>query len=132
MRHLRYLLLTLAAGCLDVTPSGDITGGAPQGPPGGGPPIATISYLNDIQPIFTALCIDCHGGAGGLGLENYDALIAGGDSGAVVIPGDGDGSLLIRRLDGRRPPTMPMDRPPLTTLDIQDIQTWIDEGAQEN
>ena len=53
-------------------------------------------------------------------------------SGAVVIPGDGDASLLIRRLDGRRPPTMPMDRPPLTTLDIQDIQTWIDEGALDN
>ena len=50
---------------------------------------STIDYTSQIQPIFDAFCTSCHGntdGAGGLRLTSYDNLMAGGNSGDVVIP----------------------------------------------
>jgi len=143
-------LTPLLASCFDVSPDGGIQtvvdpntgnpgdgdnggdGGSGGDGGGGGPPQATVLYSLDIQPIFRLVCIHCHGGAGGLGLENLDGLLAGGNSGPVVLPGDGDGSLLIRRLDGRKTPRMPTDAEPLLDAQIDAIKTWIDEGAQDN
>ena len=126
-------LASLLAAC-DVSPDGGIqTVIDPNaGNGGGGPPQATVLYSVDIQPIFNQVCIHCHGGAGGLGVENRDALLDGGNSGQVVIPGNGDGSLLIRILDGRAQPQMPEDSGPLLDAQIDAIKTWIDEGAQDN
>jgi hypothetical protein len=96
------------------------------------PPPATVSYEFDIQPLFTSECIHCHGGAGGLDLQDYEGLMAGGNSGAVVVAGDPDASLLIDRLDGTILPTMPADGPPLTGPEIGRIEQWILEGALDN
>jgi hypothetical protein len=96
------------------------------------PPATTVSYQFDIQPLFTSECFHCHGGAGGLDLQSYDDLMAGGNSGAVVIAGDPDSSRLIDRLDGTITPTMPADGPPLTGPEIARIEQWIREGAQDN
>jgi len=75
MRPALALLLLFAACNFDVEPSGDavVTGGG--GGNGSGEP--TVSYALDIQPLFNQDCLLCHGGAGGLGLETYDALMAG-------------------------------------------------------
>ena len=96
------------------------------------PPPTTVSYEFDIQPLFTSECIHCHGGAGGLDLQSYEGLMAGGISGAVVVASDPDSSLLIDRLDGTITPTMPADGPPLTGPEIARIEQWILEGAQDN
>ena len=55
---------------------------------------STIDYASQIQPIFDASCTSCHGGAGGLSLTSYENLMAGGNSGDVVIPGDYSYSIL--------------------------------------
>jgi len=99
---------------------------------GGGPPVATVFYSTDIQPIFTSDCIHCHGGAGGLELDSYANLIAGGVSGPVVNPGSPNTSILIHRLEGTILPTMPADGPPLTGPEIDRVRQWILEGAQDN
>lgn len=97
------------------------------------PPLpATIFFSVDVQPIFNTHCIHCHGGAGGLELDTWAGVIAGGDHPPAVIPGDPVNSLLIRRLDGRQPPTMPADGPPLTQPEIDRIAQWILEGARDN
>lgn len=128
------LFLTLAAlinACaLDVEPTGEVTGGNGNGGGNGGG--ETVSFSLDILPILQQDCILCHGGAGGLDLESYEGLITGGNSGLVVIPGNADGSLLPRRLDGTVPPTMPLDAPALTSPEIERIRQWIREGALDN
>jgi len=106
---------------------------------GGGPapvpPVpapATVFYSIDIQPIFDGSCITCHGSAGGLSTDTYADLIAGGQSGAVVIAGDPVNSILIRRLEGSITPQMPLNIAPLTQPEIDRIATWIAEGARDN
>ena len=124
-------LLLLAAACeLDVSPRGGIQGGNGNGNGGGGDP--TVSFALDILPLFQQDCTFCHGGAGGLNLESYAALFAGGNSGPQIIPGDAENSLLPRRLDGRIPPIMPLDAAPLTDPEIERIKQWIREGALDN
>jgi len=53
-------------------------------------------------------------------------------SGDVVIPGNGEESLLIRRLRGTSGTQMPINQDPLDETTITLIETWIDEGALEN
>ena len=123
---LTLLLLPLLAACaLDVEGEGLI--GAPAQPP-----LNDISYSLLIQPIFDADCDHCHGGAGGLELTSYAGLLLGGLSGAAVIPGSPDNSLLIHRLEGTIGPRMPTDGPPLTQPEIDRIKQWILEGAKDN
>lgn len=126
MRLLRLLLLVpaLVAACFDVSPHGGVSGP----PPGGN----QTSFAIDILPIFQTDCITCHGGAGGLDLESYQGIIQGGVSGPVLDPTDPDDSLILKRLDGRVTPTMPLDGPLLPSPEIDRIRQWIAEGAQDN
>jgi hypothetical protein len=117
MRRLLYLLL-LAACSSDPAPP-------PVDDDGGDEP--TVSFALDIQPVLTQDCI-----AGGLSLDDYAGLMAGGTSGPVVVAGDPDQSLIIDRLEGTVPPTMPLNAPPLTTAEIDRIKQWILEGALNN
>lgn len=95
-----------------------------------------ISYAQQIQPIFNASCggSQCHigGTANGLSLSSYSSLMQGGNSGAVVIPGNPDNSIIIRRLEGDITPQMPFGRSPLPQATIQLIRDWIAEGAHDN
>jgi hypothetical protein len=56
----------------------------------------------------------------------------GGNSGAVVVSGNADGSILIGRLEGTITPQMPFGEQPLSPSQIQTIRDWIDQGAQDN
>ena len=92
-----------------------------------------ISYSTQIQPIFSANCTGCHGGLGGLVLTSYTNLMAGGNSGAVVLPNNGSGSLIIQKLRGEDIPAMPYnDSYPLESSLIDSVEIWINEGAQNN
>lgn len=96
-----------------------------------------ISYSADIQPIFNNNCAGgpCHigGNANGLSLGSYADLMDGGNSGDVVLPGNPDGSLIVRRLEGTITPRMPLDGPPyLSSTEIQLIRDWIEQGALDN
>jgi hypothetical protein len=124
MRRLLLLLLFAACSSDPAPPEDDGDDGGNGGP--------TVSYALDIQPILTQDCMLCHGGAGGLTVDSHAELMAGGNSGPVVIPGDPDGSRLIERLEGTVPPTMPLGLPPLTLAEIDRIRQWILEGALNN
>ena len=58
--------------------------------------------------------------------------MVGGSSGAVVVPGNPDQSLLYQRVTGQTPPQMPLDNAPLFTAQIDAIKSWIAEGAPKN
>jgi len=123
MRNSIPLLLVFAVGC----GSG---GGGDVPPPGGG--AATVSFQTDVLPLFQEDCNLCHGGAGGLFVQSYAGVIAGGDSGDVIVAGDPDESRIIKRLEGTIQPQMPQDRPVLSQAEIDVIRLWIAEGALDN
>ena len=99
---------------------------------GNGSTCSNISYTETIEPLLSS-CTGCHGGSSGLSLSTYTSLMIGGNSGAVVTPGDGSGSRLVKKLRG----TASGDRMPLggvywNDTNINLIETWINEGALDN
>jgi len=98
----------------------------------------TVSFAASVMPILTANCGggNCHlnGKARvGLSLETYASLMAGSNGGAVVNPGDGAGSLIIRKLRGTAPGSqMPQGSPALPDSTISTFEFWIDQGALDN
>ena len=100
----------------------------------------TISFKEDILPIFKGRCAECHapGGKGfeasGLDLQNYAGIMKGTKFGPMVIAGDANGSSLMALLDWRVAPQirMPHGRKKLSTCDRDAIRHWIEEGALDN
>src|SRR5262245_51213107 len=61
-------------------------------------PAAVEFFEKSIRPLLATRCHGCHGTAkqkGGLRLDSRAAILAGGNSGPAVVPGDAKGSLLV-------------------------------------
>src|SRR5438477_225852 len=61
-------------------------------------PVKKTTYDEHVLPILRDSCINCHGPdkkRGGLAIHNFTDLMQGGASGAVVKPGNPDGSRLF-------------------------------------
>ena len=94
---------------------------------------APPSFVRDIAPIFNQHCVVCHSEplkSGGLVLGTHAQLMVGGKSGAAVVPGRGQDSLLVKMLEGRVKPQMPQGGAPLDSRTIALIRAWIDAGAK--
>jgi mono/diheme cytochrome c family protein len=95
---------------------------------------AKVDFLTQIQPIFESSCYGCHGPKvqmAGLRLNEKSAALAGGQSGAVIIPGKSADSPVYRRVAGLGDqPRMPMGAKPLDASQIELIRLWIDRGAE--
>jgi len=100
----------------------------------------TVSFKEDVLPIFKGRCVDCHtpGGKGfeasGLDLSNYAGVMKGTKFGPMIIAGDPEASSLMALLDWRVAPEirMPHGTKKLSTCDRDAIRRWIDEGALDN
>lgn len=92
-------------------------------------PTSSVSFNNDVQPIFAARCVACHGGTNGLFLDTYENVLKGGVNGAVIIPSDVDNSRLAYYVYSGY---MPFRSSPLTSIEIQTILDWIALGAPNN
>ena len=91
-----------------------------------------VNYSTEINPLLSS-CTGCHGSSAGLSLSSYANLMSGGDSGAIVIAGDGSGSLMVKKLRGTASGLqMPKNQDPLDEATINLIETWINEGALDN
>lgn len=89
---------------------------------------AAVEVGTDIMPLFKQRCVRCHGPAkreAALHLASPLGIARGGDSGAVVVPGDADASLLWQRVEADE---MPPDEP-LTGKEKHLIRRWIAGGA---
>jgi formate dehydrogenase gamma subunit len=86
-----------------------------------------LTWDNTIGALFQAKCTACHGAGalGGLNLSTYADAMQGGASGPVIVPGDGDNSLLVTRQQAGGHPGQ------LTPEEIAQVIEWIDEGAPE-
>ena len=57
-----------------------------------------LSYAKDIQPLFEASCLRCHGEkrqSGKLRLDTLEAALKGGQHGKAVVAGDSKNSLVV-------------------------------------
>ena len=97
------------------------------------PVVAGVSFKDDIQPILAERCATpgCHvaGHFTNLDLSKYDTFKKGGNTGPAFAAGDGEGSLVVERIDGGG---MPPAGPPLDPDQIQLFIDWINEGADNN
>jgi mono/diheme cytochrome c family protein len=123
-------------------PGGCSDGGNDPAAPAGDPGVTAVSYAAEVQPIWDANCLGCHGagGSGGLDLRaavGRAALVnvaATGYPGARVVPGDPHLSVLYRKIEGD-PATgtrMPFGGAALSAGERLLIHDWIEQGALNN
>ncbi len=93
-------------------------------------------FESKIRPALIEHCYECHAQdakkiKGGLLLDTRDGSLHGGDSGAAVVPGKLDDSLLITAISYE---DSSLEMPPKYKLDdqvIADFRKWIEMGAPD-
>lgn len=90
-------------------------------------------FEKEVRPILVNRCYECHGpeadeGAGGLRMASRKDLLAGGDSGPAMEPGDTSRTLLIEAIRyGERLQMPPDQKMPLE--EIATLMRWVEERA---
>ncbi|MFO0014516.1 MAG: PSD1 and planctomycete cytochrome C domain-containing protein [Planctomycetota bacterium] len=87
-----------------------------------------------IRPVLIEHCYRCHSVdgqsvRGGLVVDNRDAMLAGGESGPAVVPGNLQESILWHAINYRDYRMPPSGRLPANV--IEDFKTWIEMGAPD-
>jgi mono/diheme cytochrome c family protein len=94
-------------------------------------PASALTYEKDIRPVLKAHCFQCHGEAGErkgeLDLRLRRFMVKGGKSGAGLVPGDHEGSLIYKRVHLEE---MPPGEKKLSRNEISLIGKWILGGAK--
>ncbi len=98
---------------------------------------STLTFKQDILPIFKAKCVKCHGfflPQKKLRLSSRKKIMKGGEGGAAVVPANPADSLIYRALefpvsDPRRMPPA-AEKNELTKGEIRKIRDWIAQGAK--
>jgi mono/diheme cytochrome c family protein len=110
-----------------------VGGEVPAAPPAPEKPSreAAEFFEKNVRPVLVENCISCHGPKkqqGGLRLDSRSAALKGGDSGAIVVAGKPDESLLVKvvRHDGdlKMPP-----KKKLADGHVQALTEWVRMGA---
>ena len=92
------------------------------------PKVEQTPFQKSVAPLLAAKCVACHSGSeakAGLDLTVGEKLLAGGESGAAVVPGKPAQSLIWQRvLADEMPP-----KHPLSAAEKSTIKAWIEAGA---
>jgi cytochrome c553 len=94
-------------------------------------------FETKIRPVLDAQCYRCHSEKGdkikgGLRLDTRAALLAGGDSGPAIAPGDPEQSLLIEAIRYTNPDLrMPPKGKQLPAAVVADFVEWVRRGAPD-
>lgn len=92
-------------------------------------------YEDLVVPIMGAKCVACHGPAkqnGRLRLDTFEGMLAGGENGAVLIPGDAVNSRLVAVIrlpmnhDDHMPPP---NRPQIAEPELLALEHWVAAGG---
>ncbi len=91
------------------------------------------SFDTQIAPLLTKYCSGCHNSEdaeGQLSLDSFAGVSRGGESGAVITPGNSGSSRLIGVLTGLVKPKMPPeDEASPSPEEVALLAAWIDSGA---
>ncbi len=99
------------------------------------PTAADLAFFESkVRPLLIERCYECHSDKkqkGGLRLDSQPGWLAGGDTGAVIVPGDPAKSLLVEAI-GRKNDDLQM--PPqeaLSAAEVAVLTEWIQRGAPD-
>ncbi len=107
---------------------------AKENPPPAPTPTAALvvtgnpTFDGQIKAIFASKCLTCHSksvATGGLVLEDYTTVMAGGKDGPVIVAGDPDASMLIKKQKEGHFAKLSDD-------ELQLVINWIKNGAPQN
>ena len=101
----------------------------------GNPPADKLDFFErKVRPILVENCYSCHSAdtkpAGGLRVDDRNGLVAGGNTGPAIVPGDPDKGNLLKRVvhgDGKR--RMPPEGDGLGSEKVEILRQWIRDGA---
>ena len=93
-------------------------------------------FESAVRPVLIERCYRCHNSVerteGGLALDHAAGLLEGGNSGPAIVPGDPEGSLLLRAVrHSEGAPRMPREEPRLQPDELEALATWIAAGASD-
>ena len=89
-------------------------------------------FEKEVRPLLIEHCYECHSGSennGGLLLDSRQAMLAGGDSGAGLVAGNADKSLVMEAV---RYKNLELQMPPeskMSDREISVLEKWINDGA---
>ncbi|HEY0612327.1 MAG TPA: DUF1549 domain-containing protein, partial [Chitinophaga sp.] len=94
-----------------------------------------VDFNTEVKPIINKKCITCHGGVkrqGDFSLLFRSEAVGKTKSGRYgIIPGDPEGSEMIRRLTLKDPEErMPYKHEPLSDAEIATLRKWVKQGAK--
>lgn len=94
---------------------------------------AKVDFSHQIVPILREHCGECHTGdkkKGSFSMNDRASLLAGGESGKAVLPGNSAKSLLIAAITSKDPDKqMPPKGARLSAEKVKLLRDWIDAGA---
>jgi len=98
--------------------------------------ITNPTFAKDLKPILDKRCASCHGTRkkGGYSVADYNSVMTSGEHAPVIVAGDAANSKLVQMLRGIKTDAggqMPPSRP-LKEEQIQLIERWVNQGAQNN
>jgi hypothetical protein len=93
-------------------------------------------FEKKIRPVLADQCYKCHSATaekvrGELRLDTRDDTRKGGASGAVIVPGNAERSLLIQALRSKDPDTAMPPKGKLPDSVIADFEAWVKMGAPD-
>jgi hypothetical protein len=95
--------------------------------------LSADDFVHEVMPILKTHCAECHSGEkqeGSFSMNTRAELLAGGESGEVVIPGDAAKSRLMELItshdDGE---WMPPEGPRVSAKEIAILKKWINNGV---
>jgi len=97
-----------------------------------------VRFSRDVLPLLSEKCLSCHGQdpksrMAGLRLDTRDGAMAIRKTGAAVVPGKPDESLLLARIRPQNPqrvmPPAYSHKAPLTDREAALLRSWIEQGA---
>ena len=91
-------------------------------------------FEKSVRPLLVAHCYECHSGSeanGGLLLDSRDGVLKGGESGAAIVAGDVERSLMVQAVRYTNPDLQMPPKGRLTTTEVNALEKWIASGAPD-
>jgi mono/diheme cytochrome c family protein len=141
--HLRWVR-SIACVALCILSIGIVAAGKPAPAPGQAParavPANVVDFQREVRPILSDNCFVCHGPdqstrKANLRLDIHEETLAARRTGAPIVPGKPDESLVYRKIidenPARRMPPVSTHKT-LTDAQKETIRRWIEQGARWN
>ena len=91
-------------------------------------------FEGKVRPLLIERCYECHSDKkqkGGLRLDSLPGWQAGGDTGAVIVPGDPAKSLLIEAIGRKNEDLQMPPKEALSAVEVAILTEWIQRGAPD-